>query len=62
MKHRVGNRRGDFDATIFAESFRAERIHDLVVLLDEDYLEIGNVGVEQVYDILKNCVHIPTEW
>src|SRR5438094_2034446 len=41
----IGDRRRDPDNTDLAEAFCAERIDERVRLVDEDYLDVANVGI-----------------
>src|SRR5687767_12466499 len=59
MENSIRDRRRDPDHSELAHSFHAQRIHDLVIFLYEDRLDLVYVGVDRNVIVLQVRIHDP---
>ena len=61
MINRVGNRRRNADDADLAQPLDAHRVDDVVLLIDEDHLDVVDVGIHRHMILGDVGIHDPAE-
>lgn len=55
--NRIGNRRCDPYQADLAQSLGSQRVHDIVVFVHEDHVEVANVGMDRHVTLAQTVIH-----